>query len=104
MNLEDQYRLLVGGYYGVLEMDEYDLKEYVLKDIEDYIKNFIKLNPIDNFDYKEEAQKIEDIPLKRKLQDALIILNKINGSIELILMIKKQLKMIHDEEMEDVYV
>ena len=52
MNLEDQFRLLVGGYYGVLEMDEYDLKLYVLKDIEDYIRDFIRLNPIDDFDYK----------------------------------------------------
>ncbi len=104
MNLEDQFRLLVGGYYGVLEMDEYDLKLYVLEDIEDYIRNFIRLNPIDDFDYKEEAKKIEDIPLKRKLQDALIVLNKMNGSIELVLLIKKRLKQIHEDEMEGMYV
>ena len=100
MNLEDQFRLLVGGYYGVLEMDEYDLKVYVLQDIENYIRHYIKENPIDNFDYKEEALKLEDIPLKTKLQDALLVLNKINGSIELILLIKKKLKQINEEELQ----
>ena len=103
MNLVDQYRLLVGGYLGVREMDEYDLKVYVLKDIEDYIDKFISQNPIDNFDYQKEAEKLEDIPLKTKLQDALIVLNKISGSMELILMIKKRLKQINDEELS-IYV
>ena len=31
MSLEDQFRYLVGAYYGVMEMDEYDLKVYILK-------------------------------------------------------------------------
>ncbi len=41
MKLEDQFKLLVGGYYGVRSLDEYDLKVYILKDIENYIRNFI---------------------------------------------------------------
>ena len=35
--LINQFRYLVGGYYGVSLMDEYDLKEFMLKDIENYI-------------------------------------------------------------------
>ena len=34
MTLKDEFKYLVGGYYGIMEMDEYDLKVYVLKDIE----------------------------------------------------------------------
>ena len=34
--LINQYRYLVGGYYGVSLIDEYPIKEYILKDIEDY--------------------------------------------------------------------
>lgn len=95
MSLEDQYRYLVSAYYGVIEMDEYDLKVYILKDIENYIRDFVSSCPIDNFDYEKEAEKIErEFPLKTKLQDALLVLNKINGPIELILMIKKKLKEI----------
>ncbi len=93
MELENQFKYLVGGYFGVSLMDEYSLKEYVLKDIEIYIKDFIKTNPIDNFNYLESATFIkENVSDKTKLQDALIVLNKINGSMDLIFLIKDRLK------------
>ena len=93
MDLKDQYKYFVSAYYGVREMDEYDLKVYVLKDIENYIKDFIEVNPIDNYNYRREAEEIEkNVSLKTKLQDSLLVLNKINGPIELILLIKKRIK------------
>lgn len=95
MKLEDQYRCLIEAYYGVLEMDEYDLKVYTLKEIESYIRNFINEYKIDNFDYKKESEYIKDnINIKTKLQSSLIVLNKINAPLELILLIKKRLKTI----------
>lgn len=98
MSLEDQYRYLVGAYYGVTEMDEYDLKVYILKDIENYIKDFISVYPIANFDYRKEAEKIEvEVSLKTKLQDSLLVLNKINGPLDLTLMIKKRLKELKEK-------
>lgn len=96
MDLKDQFKYFVSGYFGVREMDEYDLKVYVLKDIENYIKDFIEVNPIDNYEYKKVSEEIEkETPLKTKLQDALLVLNKINGPIELILLIKKKIKKIN---------
>lgn len=93
MELEDQFRYFVGGYYGVALMDEYELKEYVLKDIEKYIREFIEENPINNFNYIEEANLIkEKVNRKVKLQDALLVLNKINASMDLIFLIKDKLK------------
>ena len=93
MKLEDEFKLLVGAYYGVEEMDEYALKVYVLKDIEDLIKRFIEISPISGYDYEKMALKFkEEVPLKTKLQDSLIILNRINGPIELILLIKNRIK------------
>lgn len=93
MELIDQYRYLVGGYYGVSMVDEYPLKEFVLKDIEKYIENFIEVNPIENFDYKRESEIVKDTVSDRvKLQDALLVLNKINGSMDLVFLIKKRLK------------
>ena len=93
MVLIDQYRYLVGGYYGVSLVDEYPLKEFVLKDIENYIKDFIANNPINNFDYKKEAEDVRDNVSERvKLQDALLVLNKINASMDLVFMIKNKLK------------
>ncbi len=93
MNLIDEYRCIIGAYYGVKSMDNYDLKEYVLKDIEDYVKNFIEINPIDNFDYRKEANIVnEKTSLITKLQDSLIILSRLNQDLELILLIKKKIR------------
>ena len=93
MELEDQFRCLVGGYYGIASLDEYDLKLYVLKDIEEYIRDFIKTNPIDCFDYKYEAKKVLDsVSDVIKLQDALIVLHKIETPMELVLLVKSRLK------------
>lgn len=93
MDLVDQFRYLVGGYYGVSLMDEYPLKEYVLKDIENYIKDFIEINPINNFDYKNEALIVkEKVSDKVKFQDALLVLNKINASMDLVFLVKARLK------------
>ena len=102
MNLEDTFRYLVGSYYGISEMDEYDLKEYVLKDIEEYIVDFVSQNPIKDFDYVNEAKGVESSrELKTKLQDALVVLPKINASTELILLVKARLKKIREEEIEN---
>lgn len=99
MELENQFRWLVGGYYGIQSMDEYDLKEYVLKDIEEYIKNFIEIYHISNFDYQKEADKIrEELSLKTKLQDSLLLTSRVNLSMELILLIKQKIKKLNKEE------
>jgi len=93
MELENQFRYYVGGYYGVSLMDEYPLKEFMLKEIEEYIRDFIEVNPIDHFDYLEEAKKIkEKVSDKTKLQDALLLLNKMKAPMDLVFLIKERLK------------
>lgn len=91
--LEDQFRYLVAGYFGMQLMDEYPTKEFVLNDIKNYIQDFIEINPIDNFDYKEEANVIKDAFTDRvKLQDLLIVLNKINSDMDIVFLVKNKLK------------
>ena len=98
MIIEDVYRYMISGYFGVMEMDTYNLKEYVLKDIENYIRDFVKQNPSSNFDFVSEVEKIKDtVPVKTKLQDALLVLNKMdNAPMDLILDIKHRLKTLKD--------
>ena len=92
-SLIEQFKILVSGYYGITEMDEYDLKVYLLKDIENYIRAFIEENPFPNFDYKKEAENIKDtMSLRTKLQDSLLVLYKINASMDLVFMVKARLK------------
>jgi hypothetical protein len=99
MDLKDTYKYLVGAYCGIQEMDNYPLKEFVLKDINDYIEQFIEENPIPNFDYEKEREQInEELSLKTKLQDSLLVLPKVNASIELILLVKARLKEIKEQE------
>lgn len=93
MEIENVFRYLVGGYYGVSLMDEYPLKEFVLNDIEKYIREYIMENPIDEFDYEKEALMIKDSVSDRvKLQDALLVLNRMKGSMDLVFLIKRRLK------------
>ena len=97
MTLEDQYRMIVGAYYGVREMDEYEVKVFILNQLENYVKEFVSINPISNFDYKKEAVSIENtISLKRKLQDALLVLPSIQAPLELMLLIKKRLRNLNE--------
>ena len=99
MTLEDEYRYLVCAYYGIREMDEYDLKVYILEDIENYIKDFINTNEIHNFDYRKEAEKVNDeTSLKVKLQDSLLVLPKIDAPMELVFLVKQRLEQIKKDE------
>lgn len=103
MDLKDTFKYLVGGYYGIRELDEYNTKEYLLKDIENYIIDFVKENPIQDFNYREFALDIEDtMPLKTKLQDSLLVLPKVNAKLEVILLVKARLKEIREEELENM--
>lgn len=101
MTLEDEYKCLVGAYFGIKLMDEYDLKVYVLKEIENLIKAFIQSNPIKDYDYKFMASKYEkELSIKTKLQDSLIILNQMDASMELIFLVKARLRKVKKEEMK----
>ena len=89
ITLEERLNLLVEAYYGIMEMDEYDLKVYEAKKLEDEINNFIKEYNINNFDFEKVKNNTS---LKTKLQSLLIVLNENDGPLELILLIKRRLK------------
>lgn len=98
MEVINQYKTLVGAYYGIRTMDNYDLKVYMLRDMENYIKDYIITNPIPSYDYKGEADDIDQsLPLITKLQDSLIVLNWMNAPMELILLVKAKIKRLKDE-------
>lgn len=91
--LINEFKTYVGAYYGVNSMDEYVLKVYVLKEIEQDIRDFILVNDLDKNECLLLAKEVEEkVPLKTKLQDSLLILYKMNASMELIFMIKNKLK------------
>lgn len=90
MTLEDTYRMLYSAYLGIREMDEYSSKVYILKEVENQIKGFIEeYHP--NLDFDSINDSLEKQDLIRKLQDALLVLNMIEGPLELVLMIRRKL-------------
>lgn len=89
IDLRDRLNLLVEAYYGMMEIDEYELKVYEAKKIKEEIDNFVKEYNINDFDYEYVK---DNISLRTKLQSLLIVLNKNNRPIELILLIKKRIK------------
>ena len=91
MNLEDQYKLLVESYFGISLMNEYDLKEYTLKTIDELIIDFE--NNYTGIDYNKIKQYVKDkVSDKTKLQSLLITLNSIDYDMDLILLVKNKLK------------
>ena len=49
-------------------------------------------NKVDGYNYYELAENLEKNSLKEKLQDSLILVNEMNGPIDLTLMIKRMIK------------
>lgn len=98
MESEDRFKYLVGGYFGVKSMDEYQSKLFILKDIEHYIIKYVELSDPE-LNYREIAEAVKkNVSLKEKLQDSLILLNEMKGPIELILLIKAKIKEIKYNE------
>ena len=88
MNKNDELKMLYGAYYGVMEMDSYKTKEFVLKKIRNLISDFIEENKMTDIDNIEKLAKEQS--LLTKLQDSLYVLKELDESLELILMIKEK--------------
>ena len=98
MNEEEinHYKTIVGAYYGVMLMDEYSLKAYVLKMLENLGKNYCQNKNINSEEIKSfVSQKVSK---KVKLQDALYILNQLDEDKELLHLIKRKIREIDSEE------
>lgn len=97
MSIEDRFKLLIGAYYGVRAMDEYELKVYVLKDIEEVIRKYVNKEKISNSKYLVKEVE-ESVSLKSKLQDALIIINELDNYEELSYLIKLRIRKLEKEQ------
>ena len=95
MEPKEMFKTLIGAYYGICELDEYPLKEYIMHDLKIYIEKYIQTNPIIDLDYQKTSENLEkELTLKSKLQDCLIILPKLNVSMEVLYLIKKKIREI----------
>ena len=98
MDLLDVYKYLIGGYYGVSLIDEYDLKVYVLKEIENYINDWLKSNDLGDVDIKEINDEMSNKDEVEKLQDAMLVLHQIDGPLDLILIINQRIMKLNEKD------
>lgn len=98
MNEEEinHYKTIVGAYYGVILMDEYPLKAYVLKNLENLGKHYCQNKNINSEEIKKFVS--QKVAKKVKLQDALYILNELDEDKELLHLIKRKIREIDSEE------
>lgn len=93
MKFDDPYKYMISGYYGVESLDEYKNKAYLLKDIRDYINSYLERNRVNNFDYVAYEDYVDNnVSLLQKLEDALILLQDMNASMEVVILIKTKIK------------
>ena len=98
MDLLDVYKYLIGGYYGVSLIDEYELKVYVLKEIENYINDWLKSNDLGDVDIKEINDEMSNKDEVEKLQDAMLVLHQIDGPLDLILIINQRIMKLNEKD------
>ena len=91
----NRYKKIIGAYYGVMLMDEYSLKAYVLKNIENLAANYLQDKNIETDGIKQFIR--DKVSKKVKLQDALYILNELDEDKELLHLIKKKIRKLESE-------
>ena len=91
----NRYKTIIGAYYGVMLMDEYSLKAYVLKNRENLAANYLQDKNIETDGIKQFIR--DKVSKKVKLQDALYILNELDEDKELLHLIKKKIRKLESE-------
>ena len=91
----NRYKTIIGAYYGVMLMDEYSLKAYVLKNIENLAANYLQDKNIETDGIKQFIR--DKVSKKVKLQDALYLLTELDEDKELLHLIKKKIRKLESE-------
>lgn len=93
MNNLDEYKCLVESYFGIMSLDEYDLKEYELKKLKKIIDDYSKENNISDEISNDIINNVKtNSTFKRNLQSCLITYSSVDAPIDLIILIKRKLK------------
>lgn len=94
MKERDILKYFISGYNGIRDLEEYDLKEYILKDIENYINMYISKETRDN--YEELEKEVEEFSKVQNLQDSLNVLKEIDAPMEVILLVKHKINRLKE--------
>ncbi len=89
---DDDIKYMCSGFIGIKTLDEYPRKVYVLSDARNYIMEYVKDSNFIDFDFDDFCYQMErEYTHLEHLQDALLLLNRINGPMDLVLLIKPKI-------------
>ena len=89
--LINKYKMYINAYQGILTLDEYPLKPYILEELKDYIKEYKEVNKIP-LSFQKVFNELENTSIRTKYQDALYVMNELNAPIDLIHLIESKIK------------
>lgn len=90
--LENKFIMYISAYEGIEHLEEYSLNAYIKEELKEYILEYKTLNNI-KLDFKKCYEKIEKKnDLLVMYQDALYVINELNGPIELIHLLESKIK------------
>ena len=96
---DDDIKYMVSGYLGIKSLDEYERKVYILRDARKFIDSYVEDSDFEDFVFDKYCDFIDkEYTYLEHLQDALLLINVMNGPVDLILLIKPKiarLKMKH---------
>ena len=81
---------IISAYLGILSLDEYELRAYILKELDGYLYNYIFENKLD-INIESIKEMLKKNTLRSKLEDSLLILNDIDGPMDLKILIKRKI-------------
>ena len=92
INYDDDIKYMCSGYIGIKSLDEYERKVYILRDAKKHIMNYVEDSKFEDFNFDEFCNQMDkEYSYLEHLQDALLLINNMNGPVDLILLIKPKI-------------
>ena len=96
---DDDIKYMVSGYLGIKSLDDYERKVYILRDARKFKDAYVEDRELADVEFDQYCDYIDkEYTYLEHLQDALLLINSMNGPVDLILLIKPKiakLKMKH---------
>lgn len=89
---DDDIKYMCSGYVGIKSLDDYERKVYILRDARKYIDSYVEDSDFKDFNFEDFCFQMEkEYSHLEHLQDALLLINAMNGPVDLILLIKPKI-------------
>ena len=87
IKFDDDIKYMCSGYVGIKSLDDYERKVYILRDARKFIDAYVEDSDFKDFNFDDFCFQMEkEYSHLEHLQDALLLINAMNGPVDLILL------------------